>query len=163
MLERTVHELRGEPIDDDNVTNINLGIDIRIPEDYISDMGQRLRTYKRISSAKENELRGIAEELADRYGRLPEAVENLFLFARLRSFANSIGVVSIDREGKHVNIKLKENARVDANKLIEFVSVTKDASFSPNGVLRVKLAENLEDQELFQIVENLLRKFAKPT
>jgi transcription-repair coupling factor (superfamily II helicase) len=163
MLERTVHELRGEPIDEETNVSINLGIDIRIPEDYISDMGQRLRTYKRISSASnEAERRSIADELADRYGRRPDAVENLFHFSRLRAFVNQLGVVSIDKEQKYLNIKWKENAKIDPSKLIEFVKTNKDASFSPTGVLKVKFGE-ISDEEMFLTVENLLRKFVKPT
>ena len=55
MLERTVAELRGDDIEDQASVSINLGVDVAIPEDYVSDMGQRLRTYKRIASAREEE------------------------------------------------------------------------------------------------------------
>ena len=56
MLERTVAELRGEAgRGRDVASRINLGVDVAIPEDYISDMGQRLRTYKRIASARDDE------------------------------------------------------------------------------------------------------------
>src|SRR5204862_3244728 len=51
MLERTVAEVRGEAIEDEVSVSINLGVDVAIPEDYIEEMGQRLRTYKRVSSA----------------------------------------------------------------------------------------------------------------
>lgn len=163
MLERTVQELRGEPIEEDTAVTINLGVDIRIPEDYISDMGQRLRTYKRISTANEKDLVNIQAELADRYGRRPQAVENLFSYARLRSFASSLGVISIDREIKHLNIKWKEKAQIDTNKLIQFVASNKDVSFSPAGVLKIRLADNFVDSEVFQVVENLLHKFVRPT
>ena len=163
MLERTVQELRGEPIEEDTAVTINLGVDIRIPEDYISDMGQRLRTYKRISTANEKDLVNIQAELADRYGRRPQAVENLFSYARLRSFAASLGVISIDREIKNLNIKWKEKAQIDTNKLIQFVASNKDVSFSPSGVLKIRLADNFVDSEVFQVVENLLRKFVRPT
>ncbi|MBI4851289.1 MAG: transcription-repair coupling factor [Acidobacteria bacterium] len=164
MLERTVQELRGQPIEDDTNVAINLGVDIRIPEDYISDTGQRLRTYKRISSANnEQERSSIAEELVDRYGRRPDSVENLFHYSKLRAFANNLGIVSIDREQKYLNIKWKENAKIEPNKLIEFVGTNKDASFSPSGVLKIKLISEISDEALFLTIENLLRKFAKPT
>ncbi|MBC7909169.1 MAG: transcription-repair coupling factor, partial [Pyrinomonadaceae bacterium] len=55
MLERTVAELRGEDVVDEASVSINLGVDVAIPDDYISDMGQRLRTYKRVSSARDEE------------------------------------------------------------------------------------------------------------
>jgi len=49
MLERTVAELRGEEVSDEASVTINLGVDVSIPEEFIGDMGQRLRTYKRVS------------------------------------------------------------------------------------------------------------------
>src|SRR5690349_19128262 len=72
MLERTVQELRGEQVEDETSVSINLGVDVSIPEDYVADMGQRLRTYKRVASARDDEaLEQIRRETEDRYGRLP--------------------------------------------------------------------------------------------
>lgn len=163
MLERTVQELKGQEIEDEILTNINVGIDVRIPEDYIADMGQRLRTYKRISSANPNELAGIYEELADRYGPRPEQVENLFNYARLRALAHRIGVLSIDREGSQLAIKWSDKAKIDADRLIAFVSRNKDVSFSPSGVLKVKLPSVLPATQFFTEAEKLLRSFAQTT
>src|SRR3982075_3636328 len=88
MLERTVAELRGEQVEDETSVSINLAVDVAIPESYISDMGQRLRTYKRVSSARDEEaLASIRIETEDRYGRVPGAVEDLFDYARLRQTA----------------------------------------------------------------------------
>src|ERR1700716_1436809 len=98
MLERTVAELRGEAVEDETSITINLGVDVAISDDYIQDMGQRLRTYKRVSSARDEEtLSGIRAETEDRYGRLPISVVRLFLYARLRRLAEEIGVGSIDK------------------------------------------------------------------
>src|SRR5213078_2812752 len=92
MLERTVAELRGEAVEDETSVSINLGVDVAIPEDYIQDMGQRLRTYKRVSSARDEELlASIRVETEDRYGHLPEPVERLFDYARLRRLAERTG------------------------------------------------------------------------
>src|SRR5205809_1349112 len=72
MLERTIAELRGDEIADEVSVSINLGVDVVIPKDYIAEAGQRLRTYKRISSAEnETVLLQIHTELQDRYGRIP--------------------------------------------------------------------------------------------
>jgi transcription-repair coupling factor (superfamily II helicase) len=163
MLERTVHELRGEQIEEETTTSINIGIDVRIPEDYIADMGQRLRTYKRISSAVgESELMSIYAELEDRYGRRPQSVEHLFFYARLRALASSLGVLSIDREGAQLAIKLSERARVDADKLINLVSSRNDVSFSPAGVLKIKIGAQ-DEEAIFRETEKLLRDLAKPS
>jgi transcription-repair coupling factor (superfamily II helicase) len=139
MLERTVAELRGEQVEDETSVSINLGVDVSIPEDYISDMGQRLRTYKRIASARDDEVLGqIRRETEDRYGRLPESVERLFAYARLRRTAEEVGVVSVDRTPQGVAFKLKETSRVSPDKLLALVGRGEGASFSPSGVLRVE-------------------------
>lgn len=149
MLERTVAELRGEAVEDETSVSINLGVDVAIPEDYINDMGQRLRTYKRVSSARDEEtLRAILAETQDRYGRLPESVERLFEYARLRRLAEDVGVVSIDRTQTGLAIKLSEKARVQPEKLMALIGQRTGAVFSPNGVLRVDLNEKESDSVL---------------
>jgi transcription-repair coupling factor (superfamily II helicase) len=141
MLERTIHELRGEEIEDEISTQINLGIETRIPEDYIGDMGQRLRTYKRIASARSDaEMARIREEIGDRYGRLPEAVTNLLAYARLRRLAEKLGVVSIDRHQHRLSLKLGERAKVDPERLMRYLTTHPEAQFSPSGVLKTALA-----------------------
>jgi transcription-repair coupling factor (superfamily II helicase) len=149
MLERTVLELRGEAVEDETSVSISLGVDVAIPDDYISDMGQRLRTYKRVSSARdEGSLRAILAETQDRYGRLPESVERLFEYARLRRLAEEIGVVSIDRTHTGVAIKLSEKARVEPERLMALVGKREGASFTPSGVLRIELNEKEMDTVL---------------
>jgi transcription-repair coupling factor (superfamily II helicase) len=157
MLERTVRELKGEPIEDEVSTAINLGVDIRIPEDYIYDMSQRLRTYKRISSAEgEAELADVHAEISDRYGPITETVENLFEFARLRREASRLGVVSIDREGDRLTLKFSEQAKINPDKLIALVS-SNAATFTPSGVLKVGVNAQT-DEALFAEVRELLNR-----
>jgi transcription-repair coupling factor (superfamily II helicase) len=155
MLERTVRELKGEPIEEEVSTTINLGLDIRIPEDYVYDMSQRLRTYKRISSAEsEEELAEVHAEIEDRYGTIPATVESLFEFAKLRREASKLGVISIDREGERLAVKFSEVAKVDPDKLIAMVSEG-SASFAPSGVLKIKLGSQ-DDAGVFDEVRELL-------
>src|SRR5437667_11414787 len=149
MLERTVGELRGEQIEDEPTVSLNLGVDVAIPESYISDMGQRLRTYKRVSSARDEEaLAAIRAETEDRYGRIPEPVENLFDYARLRQTAEAVGIVSIDRTSEGIAIKLAEKARVAPEKLMELIKAREGASFTPSRVLRLELSEEEKDHVL---------------
>ena len=54
---------------------LNLGLDIRIPPEYIASENLRLRTYKRIAGiTNDAEREAIQRELADRFGPLPPAV-----------------------------------------------------------------------------------------
>jgi transcription-repair coupling factor (superfamily II helicase) len=122
---------------------------VAIPDEYISDMGQRLRTYKRVSSARDEEaLSSIRQEVRDRYGRLPESVEQLFGYALLRRLAEEIGVLSIDKTADGVALKFTEKARISPEKLAEFVGSREGRVFTPTGVLRMGLSEDEQDNVL---------------
>ncbi|MDQ3131575.1 MAG: transcription-repair coupling factor [Acidobacteriota bacterium] len=145
MLERTIQELKGEEVEDETSVSINLGVDVSIPSDYISETSQRLRTYKRISSAEsESVLQQIHAEIGDRYGAMPESVNNLFEYARLRKTAENLRIISVDKTKEGIAVKLGENAKISPEKLMEFLSKNETAVFSPNGILRVEIrTENL--------------------
>jgi transcription-repair coupling factor (superfamily II helicase) len=156
MLERTVGEIRGDEIEDEASVSINLGVDVSIPVDYISDMGQRLRTYKRISSVNSEEaLQKLFAEVQDRYGRMPESVENLFNYARLRRLAEEMRVMSVDKTLNGIAFKLTERADVNPEKLMDLVNSQDNVSFSPNGVLRVPLSEE-ESQQILDSARQIL-------
>ena len=158
MLERTVAELRGEEVEDETSVALNLGVDVSIPEDYISDMGQRLRTYKRVSSARdEATLTAIRTETEDRYGRVPLSLDRLFAYARLRRLAEDLAILSLDRTPDGVAIKFSEKARISPEKLAQYVSQNTGTSFTPNGVLRLVLTEDEQDEVLEVARDVLLR------
>ena len=140
MLERTIAELRGDEIADEVSVSINLGVDVAIPKDYISEASQRLRYYKRISSAdNEDALMQIHAEIEDRYGRIPRAVENLFAYGRLRKLAEQMAIVSIDKSGDQLAIKLGDSALVSPDKLMQFLERNEGSSFSPSGIFRAEI------------------------
>ena len=149
MLERTVAELQGEEVEDETSVTLNLAVDVAIPDEYISDMGQRLRTYKRVSSARDEQTLGsIRTETEDRYGRIPASVDRLFAYARLRRLSEELGVVSIDKTPDGVAIKFSEKARVSPEKLRQFITSHEGTVFTPNGVLRLVLTEDEQDNVL---------------
>lgn len=155
MLERTIQELKGETVEDETSVSINLGIDVSIPKDYINETSQRLRTYKRISSASnDTELNKIHSEIADRYGKIPDSVDNLFEYARLRKSAENLRIVSIDKTPNGFAVKLSENAKISPEKLMEFLSANESANFSPNGILRVVT----EERNLIETAQKTLEK-----
>ncbi len=140
MLEETVRELKGEELPAEVHANINLGLDLRIPADYISDEHQRLRAYKRIAEAGDAELAGkVRTELADRYGPPPEAVTYLLDYSILKSLAERLGIEHIERRQGVLNVKFHGESRVDPSRLMALVSHTRGAQFTPAGVLRLPI------------------------
>src|SRR5436305_13327410 len=123
LLEETVHELTVEEVPLEVHTTINLGLDIRIPPEYIADEHQRLRAYKKIADAGTPEgAQKVMDELADRYGPHPEAVANLLKFSLLKSAAQRLGIDAVDRRQGALNIKFHTESRVDSATLMDVVN-----------------------------------------
>jgi len=137
MLERAVRELKGEVAPDEAATQLNLGLNIRIPGSYIPEENQRLRMYKRVAGVEtEAQLTDVRSELEDRYGEPPAPVRNLLDYALLKLFCMRGGVTAIERKRDLVSIKFRPDAAVDAEKLARFVSSQRGAQFSPDGTLK---------------------------
>jgi transcription-repair coupling factor (superfamily II helicase) len=140
LLEETVQELKGEVTPLEIHSALNLGLDIRIPPEYIADENQRLRAYKRIADARDpGQAETLRSELADRYGPPPEAVETLLRFALLKTQAERAGVEAVDRRGGALQIKFHPGSKIDPARLMELVSSQEGAQFTPAGVLRLPL------------------------
>src|SRR5205085_9278080 len=85
MLERTIRELKGEDVVEKPSTQMNMGIDLRIPAEYIAEENQRLRMYKRAARVEnEAELEDVKKELEDRYGPIPAPVRYLLAASALK-------------------------------------------------------------------------------
>jgi transcription-repair coupling factor (superfamily II helicase) len=157
MLDQTVEELKGAPLQPEVHTTLNLGLDIKIPDRYIADESERLRMYKRISSLATPQARADLEaELVDRYGPIPPSVSNLLTYALLKSAAEEILVQSIERKAAEVWVRFHEQAPVDPGKLTQFVRLHREASFRPDGVLRFRLRDH--DGNLLEQIQNALQE-----
>src|SRR3989441_1127164 len=140
MLDRAVREMKGETAPEEAETQLNLGLNIRIPVDYIPEENQRLRMYKRVAGVEtESQLNDVRAELQDRYGEPPPAVRNLLDYAALKLLAVRLGATGIDRKRDLVNIKFRQNAGIDPGRLARFVSSQRGAQFTPDGNLKFSL------------------------
>jgi transcription-repair coupling factor (superfamily II helicase) len=156
MLERTVRELKGEVEAEEAEIALNLGLNIRIPAEYIAEENQRLRMYKRVAGVEsEKQLEDVTGELKDRYGEPPGPVRNLLEYAQLKLLARRVGVTGIDRHRDSVNIKFTEGAAIDPEKLMRFVATKKGANFSPQGVLKYTLVASAAEQVLMNLRQSL--------
>jgi len=156
LLERTVEELRGEKPEEEISTSINLNLDIRIPESYIADTSQRLRMYKRISSAATDEdLNTLRQEMVDRFGQYPDQVENLFRYARLRQETMALQIQSIEKNKNQVFFRFVDQSKVSAERLLKLVTRNRNARFSPQGLLTLDVPE-LTPPQLFSSIDKIL-------
>ncbi|MFE6223376.1 MULTISPECIES: transcription-repair coupling factor [unclassified Streptomyces] len=100
---------------------IELPVDAHVPHDYAPGERLRLQAYRAIASANsEEDIRAVREELTDRYGKLPEPVENLLLVAGLRMLARSCGVSEIVLQGPNIRfapVELRESQELRLKRL----------------------------------------------
>jgi len=160
MLERTVRELKGELPEEVPEAQLNLGLNIRIPSDYIAEENQRLRMYKRVAGVEsESQLADVAGELGDRYGTPPPAVRNLLNYAELKLLSQRIGVSQIERKREAVSIRFTEKAAVEPERLARFVASEAGSQFTPAGILKFTLKEKQPEQVLGRL-KSLLGELA---
>src|SRR6202163_2951416 len=159
MLERAVREMKGEAAPDEAETQLNLGLNIRIPAQYIPEENQRLRMYKRVAGVEtDGQLSDVAAELGDRYGPPPPAVRNLLDYASLKLLCMRVGLNAVERKRDIVNFKFRQNASVEPERLAQFVASHRGAQFTPDGTLKFVLkaiAAGEVLQRLHEILEQL--------
>jgi transcription-repair coupling factor (superfamily II helicase) len=143
LLEQAVRELKGEDVEDDARAVVNLRVDLKIDDAYVPDMNQRLTIYRKVAEARTDaELDHILTELRDRYGPIPEAVEHLEQYGRIRIMADTLGVESIDREGQAVIIKFRpdtQGKRLNVDRLLRVVGARGDTTLVPPATIKLEL------------------------
>jgi transcription-repair coupling factor (superfamily II helicase) len=86
--------------------SISLPLDAHIPEEYVSNLNTRLSLYHRLAKVEHiEEVADIAQEFKDRFGPLPEPVENLLYIVKIKVLATRAEVSSISTQGRQIVIK----------------------------------------------------------
>lgn len=114
MLEEAVREEKGLKKQEDFETAIDLELNAYIPPSYIPNEYQKLDIYKRIAGIEsEEEYEDMLEELMDRFGEPPKAVQNLLSIASLKALAHRVYIKEIKQTGKEVKISMFERAKIN--------------------------------------------------
>ncbi|ABG32279.1 transcription-repair coupling factor [Roseobacter denitrificans] len=128
MLEEAIAKIRtGEleglsEADDQWAPQINLGVPVLIPEDYVPDLDVRLGLYRRLSSLTTKvELEGFAAELIDRFGKLPREVNTLMLVVRIKAMCKRAGIAKLDGGPKGATIQFHNDKFASPQGLVSFI------------------------------------------
>ena len=128
MLEETIAKLKSGEIEgltdlsDDWSPQLNLGVPVMIPEDYIPDLDIRLGLYRRLSDLTTKvELEGFAAELIDRFGALPKEVNTLLLVVRIKAVAKRAGISRLDIGPRGATIQFHNDKFANPAGLVEFL------------------------------------------
>ncbi|MDB2414338.1 transcription-repair coupling factor [Rickettsiales bacterium] len=123
-IERAKAESTGDDESDESFSpNINMGISVMIPEDYVSDLQLRMGLYRRIANLQENDdVEEIAVELVDRFGALPEPLHNLLEIMKIKILCIKAGVEKIDAGPKGITLKFHNDKFKNPEALITYIT-----------------------------------------
>ena len=156
LLSQAVEEVsRGRPVIENTAVLLDLPLRALIPADYIVDTELRLATYRRIAAVTTAE--GITEmraELQDRFGPIPEEIENLLALIAVRLRCEQLGIESVVEREREMVIRPVATAQMDrrliGRRLGQAVRLT------PNSV-RVRLVDlTIPWQEALDLLLNMI-------
>ena len=125
MLEEAIAALQetGENSKEEAWTpQISLGTSVLIPEGYVADLSVRLGLYRRLSMlVGQEEIESFAAELIDRFGQLPQEVENLLEVIAVKQLCRIAGVEQIDAGPKGAVLTFRNNEPPNPGRLIGYI------------------------------------------
>ena len=126
MLEDAVAEARGgEGVAgaDDWSPQIAIGLSVLIPESYVPDLGLRLGLYRRLASVADRaDVDAFTAELIDRFGPLPDEVNNLLEVVGIKALCRRAGIERLEAGPKGAVIGFRDNLFADPSGLVAFIT-----------------------------------------
>ncbi len=102
---------------------ITIGMPVMIPEAYVADLTARLGLYRRSASLVDREeIDGFAAELADRFGPLPEEVQNLLDLIGIKQLCRLTNVAKVDAGPKGAVLTFHNNYFSDPAGLVTLIA-----------------------------------------
>ncbi|PZQ48907.1 MAG: transcription-repair coupling factor [Micavibrio aeruginosavorus] len=129
MLEEAVAAARAGVNFDDIVLEdkwspvINLGTSVLIPENYVEDLGVRMSLYRRLADLENNaDVESFAAELIDRFGKIPDEVENLLDIVRIKQLCRIACVDKVEAGPKGAVIGFYKDSPPNLPKLLVWLN-----------------------------------------
>jgi transcription-repair coupling factor (superfamily II helicase) len=159
ILEEAVKELKGEEVEEEIETRINMAVAAYLPDDYVPDSSQKVTLYKKIAQiASDEENDDILEELMDRYGNPPPEVRRLLSIAEIKRLGQKLGVSEIVSSDDAVKISFDSGkARVKTDYVVKLLENQQWIKLMPPAQLMIGTKGFGQDRQL-QTVKNVLRQ-----
>jgi len=149
----------------DVTTEINLHFPALLPENYCSDVHERLVLYKRFANcASLEQLEAMQEELVDRFGELPPAARALIESHRLRIISRRLGVARVDASAETIQIQFVPHPPLDPVAVLKLVQKQRGWKLTGPAKLRVeRVTSELPERALAvrQVLEALAQAVQK--
>ena len=122
LLSEATAELRGEPKLPEMEPEMTFEEPGFLPEDYISDVGQRLQYYKRLASAAdENAVEVVAAELIDRFGSLPKEAGVIVEGMIAKAICRNLVIAGLEVSSQRITIHMAPDTKVDPDVVFQLI------------------------------------------
>ncbi len=126
LLEEAITKLRDgesdEIMEEGWSPQISVGTSVLIPDTYVSDLSVRLGLYRRLSVlSTRDDIDGLAAEMIDRFGPLPDEVKNLMEIMEIKQFCKTASIEKIDAGPKGAVLSFRNNEFANPEGLIGFI------------------------------------------
>ena len=114
LLEKAVHRLRAEPVDEWQPVHLEIDVPAHIPRKYIESDRQRMEIYRRVVRCRSRaEIEQLETDIKDAFGPWPEPVDNLMTLAEIRVLAQPHGITAINQSPPDLIFAVKDLAHVE--------------------------------------------------
>lgn len=159
LLDEVMKEMQGIEVEEENEIQIDLPFfSSYIPEEYIENSAQKIEIYQDIALCKtEEDIQNVTDEIIDRYGTMPEEVENLLEIARIKNLSKEANVIKIMQKRDGI-VFIYDNSKFDISLIDKLVKkYNRRVRFSPgkDPYITLILEKKLEIEKLKEIEEFL--------
>lgn len=161
LLDEVIKEEQGISIVNDNKdadVQIDINVSSYIPDEFIESSSQKIEIYQNIAlCANEDDITNVIDEIIDRYGKLPNEIENLIEVARIKNLAKDLGIIKISEKNDAVIFKYangKFNIE-NVNKLVQKYGYKIKFSQGVEPYITLNIKKNSDKQILNDIKEYL--------
>lgn len=159
LMDEAISELKGQPKVHALEPEINVNFSTYFPEDYITDIEQRLLLYKRLSRMRGlKEIADIKGEIVDRYGKMPEEAMNVLLKIMLRIQAVRAGVKKLELSGTQLSLSFSDLHQKVPHAIVEVTARGEGRyELTPDLLFRARLTKGSNSSLLTQC-KNILKE-----
>ena len=98
LLDEVVKEMKGIEVKEEQDIQLDIDVSSYIPDNFIESNSQKIEIYQNIALCRtEEDIQNVIDEIIDRYGHMPEELENLIEIARIKNLCKEANVLKISQ------------------------------------------------------------------
>ena len=121
LLDEVLKEMKGLPVQEEIDVQIDLNVTSYIPDEYISDSSQKIEMYQDIALCRnEEDIQNVIDEMIDRFGNMPDEIENLIEIARIKILCKKSKISKVQSRRNFVVFTFEQpDIDIDVNELVK--------------------------------------------